>query len=871
MWSSSGEYEVQLKLTDDYGCTASESNTIGVEKPLDIPDISCNATTSEIIFSWNDIPEADDIEVTLINGAAGIESPFMYAVSNLMAGGDSVTIQVSAVGPPPCGNSVSTKTCYTDACPPLSVNILPVEDICLYPGTQQVELQGTLDNFDLPGEWSGNGIIDQENGIFDPNHVDVTNGENILYITFTDDNCLYKDSIAVNVYEIPAIDAGLPAEINCSNSEVELVSNGNSNLDYSWNGPSVINGIDSSVAVVDYPGTYFLTVFDPLSNCYNSDSTIVSVDSEVPVANAGEDKAITCAESSKILEGTGSLGMNYQYIWHGPGITPENVNDQYPEVKIPGHYILQVLETTNNCYSPKDSVFVEDRTEPPYTQITQQIDHINCEIISNELIGNTVTSGTYTWLDESFQQISSNHLLSAPQEGIYYYELIDLETGCTGLDSIVVAENLPYPQAIVNITNAIDCDTKEVVLDGSQSSEGQGIIYSWDGNSMGFLTSQNQASTIVNKAGNYILTVSDTLNDCSAESSNFVMEIFNEPTAIIEEPDQIDCNILKTELDGSASFGSEPLNFQWIFDRNTISQNATFTAEDAGSYALIVSNQHSNCHDTALVDLVFNHPPIESVGTEITSPSCFGEKDGIIIFDSIIGGSPSYVFSIDGGQNFTNYNQFYNIEAGTINFVIKDENGCSWDTSLNIVQPEILDLDIGDDMVLQMGDTLNLQANFNIDNSLVDTIIWYPADILSCVSENDCSEVSGRPLNSFYARATLIDLNGCIVQDKIKIEIDKEQIAYVPNIFSPNGDNRNDKFTIYSGNSVKEIIQFSVYSRWGKTIYSGNNIAPNDPNFGWDGTLNGKPLNPDVFVYWAEVELIDGQKTIFKGEVTLIK
>ncbi len=54
-------------------------------------------------------------------------------------------------------------------------------------------------------------------------------------------------------------------------------------------------------------------------------------------------------------------------------------------------------------------------------------------------------------------------------------------------------------------------------------------------------------------------------------------------------------------------------------------------------------------------------------------------------------------------------------------------------------------------------------------------------------------------------------------------------------------------------------------------IYAGSNFLPNDPAFGWDGTLNGKPLKPDVFVYWAEVELADGEKTFFKGEVTLLK
>ena len=49
------------------------------------------------------------------------------------------------------------------------------------------------------------------------------------------------------------------------------------------------------------------------------------------------------------------------------------------------------------------------------------------------------------------------------------------------------------------------------------------------------------------------------------------------------------------------------------------------------------------------------------------------------------------------------------------------------------------------------------------------------------------------------------------------------------------------------------------------------NFLPNDPAYGWDGNYRGKPLNPGVFAWFAEVEYIDGFVEIIKGDVTLVR
>jgi hypothetical protein len=46
---------------------------------------------------------------------------------------------------------------------------------------------------------------------------------------------------------------------------------------------------------------------------------------------------------------------------------------------------------------------------------------------------------------------------------------------------------------------------------------------------------------------------------------------------------------------------------------------------------------------------------------------------------------------------------------------------------------------------------------------------------------------------------------------------------------------------------------------------------PNDPSHGWDGSVGGKILDPAVFVYYAEILLIDGRKILYKGDVTLVR
>ena len=90
------------------------------------------------------------------------------------------------------------------------------------------------------------------------------------------------------------------------------------------------------------------------------------------------------------------------------------------------------------------------------------------------------------------------------------------------------------------------------------------------------------------------------------------------------------------------------------------------------------------------------------------------------------------------------------------------------------------------------------------------------------------------------------------------------QHIYVPNIFSPNGDNSNDVFYVY-GDRIAEM-DLIIFDRWGEKVFESN-----DKNSGWDGTFRGEPVDPSVLVYRLKGKFISGLEFEKSGYITLIR
>ena len=91
-----------------------------------------------------------------------------------------------------------------------------------------------------------------------------------------------------------------------------------------------------------------------------------------------------------------------------------------------------------------------------------------------------------------------------------------------------------------------------------------------------------------------------------------------------------------------------------------------------------------------------------------------------------------------------------------------------------------------------------------------------------------------------------------------------EPFIYVPNAFSPNGDNEND--VLFVRGQLIEGMVFRIFDRWGEMVFESY-----DRLIGWDGTFRGKALDPDVYDYYLKAICIDGGESIIKGNISLLK
>ena len=118
----------------------------------------------------------------------------------------------------------------------------------------------------------------------------------------------------------------------------------------------------------------------------------------------------------------------------------------------------------------------------------------------------------------------------------------------------------------------------------------------------------------------------------------------------------------------------------------------------------------------------------------------------------------------------------------------------------------------------------------------------------------------------------LIAQNGCRTLTTFRLIVNEKRNLFVPNVFVPDTGGEYAAFTLYtSPGMVREILVLKIFDRWGNEIFSREHFEPNIPTLGWQGDFRGKSMDPAVFVWWAQVIWADGEKSIYQGDVTIVR
>ena len=119
---------------------------------------------------------------------------------------------------------------------------------------------------------------------------------------------------------------------------------------------------------------------------------------------------------------------------------------------------------------------------------------------------------------------------------------------------------------------------------------------------------------------------------------------------------------------------------------------------------------------------------------------------------------------------------------------------------------------------------------------------------------------------TFTVRLVIIDTKGCRDTAYQTILIDPEYVFTAPNSFSPNGDNINDVFRVYS--TVITSFSMSIFDRWGNLVFESGDV-----NSYWDGTAKNRKIAApeDVYIYYIKTTDYNSQEHFYKGRVTLLR
>ncbi len=869
----------EILITDDNSCSATFFVELEADKVLSIDEtivgIACNgddsgsisviATTSggapspPYVFFWN--PGGLD-PVTVGN---------MSEVSNLSAGNYQLILNDA--------DGCSTQEIFVIE-EPVTLDITEIEttsETCSVgmDGTATIAVSGGV--YPYSYDWGVAGQTDST----------ATNLAADMYtVTVTDANlCSDTLQVTINSPVPPTITALLDDNLPCDNSingtlTVEVMEGGSPILGVEWSNAGETTNTISGLA----PGEYIVTV-TAADGCIAVDTALVIAPDPLSVVSLNVEDT-NCPGTggglvSVILEG----GVQpYNFTWSN-GAGGDNVSTITGGDITAGDYDVTITYGLA-CPGLELSATVG---EPPHIEGDfSGIGGVSCYNLSGVPADGEATVTPYYEDDigntqgQTWNVVWQN--LETPPT-VFFQESAVLTSSANNLPQdeqfVIVSDgqcfdtlsvNIPAPAPLLAIGSTIDVSCFGDV-DGSVTAMGQGgtgdYMYNWSTGDVNITTVENLPP------GDVTVVITDE-NNCNFTFAASVGE--PEPFVaftLLETQDSVSCFEGDDALISIGTNGGNPgiLTYTWEDEIASITQS---TAENVGpgSWSVTVTDQ-KGCSDE-LTTLITQPDPI-TFEYSVDTIQCFGD-DAEFRIDTVIGGTVDgyieYRFSLDIIQPKLPVTTAFDLDAGDYVVSVFDNNDCEVLDTFSLTQPNPLTVDLPELIEIELGDTMTQLLPIVINDFPLDSILWTPIEsglssdtILNPFVRNSVDD------QSFKLR--LVDIKGCMGMDEVRIEIDRNRNIYIPNVFSPNRDGRNDNFGVFGCLGVSRVVSAKVYDRWGEFIVDVEDQFPECESVNgtviWDGTFRGKPVSDGVYVYAIEVEFLDGKRLLYRGDVTVLK
>ncbi|OJJ17142.1 hypothetical protein BKI52_31005 [marine bacterium AO1-C] len=403
-----------------------------------------------------------------------------------------------------------------------------------------------------------------------------------------------------------------------------------------------------------------------------------------------------------------------------------------------------------------------------------------------------------------------------------------------------------------------------------QLTNGAGNVGSAQAGNGGDLTF---ALTNLTASSTYRVVATNTTTTCSTTLTQTVDVTVNDFNALIDNGANVNFCGTSGVLTATSVTGA---SYQWQKDGANIGTNSNqLTVTESGNYIVIITV--GGCTKASAASVVtLTTPPVSSVAATSDATNnavCAGQNITFTATATNGGTNPTYQWRINGndvaGANQSTFTSNSLTSGDAVSVAMTADLTCATPVTSNDIVVTVNALptvtftgvnatvDNNNQVIIDEGSSVTI----NLTGAASYT--WTPTTGISSLS-TDGSEAVLAPSSTITYTITATSSEGCVSNgsDTLQVVVRPNTDIFIPSLFSPNGDGKNDRFVV-RGTGI-QAIDFRVFDRSGNLIYQTTSVDE-AMNTGWDGTKNG--VNQPIGMYTWSINgvFVDGRKISFNG------
>jgi gliding motility-associated-like protein len=468
-------------------------------------------------------------------------------------------------------------------------------------------------------------------------------------------------------------------------------------------------------------------------------------------------------------------------------------------------------------------------------------------------ISGTNTIGPLSYSIDGGLTSSTTNLFENLQEGFYTISLVDIVNGCQ-LDTTLFLAELAGPVISSSIVTQADCGINNGQINVVATIPGSSLlVYTIDFG----VTSQSDGIFSNLSPNTYTVTVE---NNFGCVTDVVLTLLDNSPPIVNGGADLEVCSGSSVILAGTVSPNSE---LSW---NNGVTNNVGFTPTESGIYEITAVSQNGCIATDEVVITV-----LQTITPEIYinfTQECIPVNVNIGLLNS---GFTNCIWTVSNGYVNNSCSEqtilFSSQGCFDLELTTTDANGCNVIYSMN----DAVCIDPGPEADFTYSpSTISTEDSFIQLLNTSENATSYQWELLNDTpssEENPSSVLSGIP-GTYPVQLIANNELGCSDTTILFITIDEVFSYFIPNSFTPDGDEFNQTFLPVLTNGFNPSdYSLLIFNRWGQIVFESKNTE-----IGWDGTFDGEIVPVGTYTYQLRASLIKNADVInYTGHVTVLK